>query len=83
MWTDEIRLRHDHSGLRYTHDLTDDEWAEVGPLIPSAKPGGNKWTVDIREVLDGIIYLLRTSCQWRDISKDLPPKSIVHDYLDR
>ena len=63
MWTDETRLRHGRSGLRYTHDLTDDEWAEVGPLIPSAKPGGNKRTVDIREVLKGIMYRLGTSCQ--------------------
>ena len=34
MWTDETRLRHDRSGLRYTHDLTDEEWAEIDPLIP-------------------------------------------------
>ena len=83
MWTDETCLRHDRGGLRYTHDLTDDEWTEVGPLIPSAKPGGNKRTVDIREVLNGIMYLLGTGCQWRDILKDLPPKSTVHDFLDR
>lgn len=83
MWTDETRLRHDRSGLRYTHDLTDEEWAEVGPLIPPAKPGGNKRTVDVREVLNGIMYLLGTGCQWRDIPKDLPPRSTVHDYLDR
>ena len=83
MWTDEIRLRHDRSGLRYAHDLTDDEWAEVGPLIPSAKPGGSKRAVDIREVLNGIMYLLGAGCQWRDIPKDLPPKNTVHDDLDR
>jgi hypothetical protein len=40
MWTDETRLRHDRSGLRYTHDLTDEEWAEIEPLIPPAKAGG-------------------------------------------
>jgi transposase len=83
MWTDETRLRHDRNGLRYTHDLMDEEWAEVAPLIPPAKPGGNKRTVNIREVLNGIMYLLGTGCQWRDIPKDLPPKSTVHDYLDR
>ena len=83
MWTKETRRRHDRSGLRYSHDLTDEEWAEVEPLIPPAKPGGNKRTVDIREVLNGIMYLLGTGCQWRDIPKDLPPRSTVHDYLDR
>jgi len=61
----------------------DEEWAEVAPLIPPAKPGGNKRTVNVREVLNGIMYLLGSGCQWRDIPKDLPPKSTVHDYLDR
>jgi transposase len=42
-----------------------------------------KRTVNVREVLNGIMYLLGTGCQWRDIPKDLPPKSTVHDYLDR
>ena len=41
MWTEETRRRHDRSGLRYSHDLTDEEWAEVeGPLIPPANPAG-------------------------------------------
>ena len=83
IWTDETRLRHDRSGLRYTHDLTDQEWAEIAPLIPPAKSGGNKRTVDIREVVNGLMYILGSGCQWRDIPKDLPPKSTIHDYLDR
>ena len=83
MWTDETRLRHDRSGLRYTHDLTDEEWAEVEPLIPPAKPGGNKRTVNIREIVNGLMYILGSGCQWRDIPKDLPPRSTIHDYLDR
>ena len=58
MWTDENRLRYDRSGLRYTHDLTDEEWAEVEPLIPPAKPGGNKRTVNIREIVIGLMYIL-------------------------
>ena len=83
MWTEETRRRHDRSGLRYSHDLTDEEWAEVAPLIPPAKPGGNKRTVDIREVLNGVMYITGSGCQWRDIPKDLPPRSTIHDYLDR
>ncbi len=83
MWTDETRIRHDRSGLRYTHDLTDEEWAEIEPLIPPAKPGGNKRTVDIREIVNGLMYILGSGCQWRDIPKDLPPRSTIHDYLDR
>jgi len=52
-------------------------------LIPPAKPGGNKRTVNIREVLNGLMYLLGSGCQWRDIPKDLPPRSTIHDYFDR
>ena len=58
MWTDETRIRHDRSGLRYTHDLTDEEWAEVAPLIPPSKPGGNKRTVNVREIVNGLMYIL-------------------------
>src|SRR4051794_19999258 len=46
-----------------------------------AKRGGRKRTVDVREVLNGIFYVLATGCQWRALPKDLPPKSTVHDYL--
>jgi transposase len=81
MWTIETRRRHDRRGLRYTHDLTDDEWALVEPLIPPAKPGGNKRTVNIREVLNGLMYVLGAGCQWRDIPKDFPPRSTVHGYF--
>src|SRR5271166_3510126 len=83
MWTDETRARYDRRGLRYTHDLTDEEWAEVAPLIPPARPGGNKRTVNMREVVNGLMYILGAGCQWRDIPKDLPPRSTLHDYLDR
>jgi len=83
MWTPENRRRYDRSGLRYESDLTDDEWAEVAPLIPPAKPGGNKRSVDIREVVNGLMYILSTGCQWRAIPKDLAPRSTVYDYMDR
>jgi transposase len=81
MWTVEQRQAHDRAGLRYPSDLTDTEWALVAPLIPPAKRGGRKRTVDVRAVLDGIFYVLATGCQWRALPKDLPPKSTVHDYL--
>lgn len=83
MWSKENRARYDRSRLRYESDLTDAEWAEVEPLIPPAKPGGNKRTVDIRQVVNGVMYVLSTGCQWRAIPKDLPPRSTVHDYLER
>ena len=83
MWTVEQRQAHDRdrAGLRYPSDLTDAEWALVEPFIPPAKRGGRRRTVDVREVLNGIFYVIATGCQWRALPKDLPPKSTVHDYL--
>ena len=82
MWTDRNRARYDRSKLRYPSDLTDEEWQLVEPLIPPEKPGGGKRTVNIREVVNGLMYVLSTGCQWRAIPKDLPPRSIVCDYFD-
>src|SRR5271157_4617830 len=83
MWTTENRRRYNRDGLRYPSDLTDEEWALVEPLIPSAKRGGRRRTVVVREVLNGAMYVLSTGCQWRYLPRDLPPKSTVHDYLTR
>ncbi len=82
MWTDENRGRYDRSKLRYPSDLTDEEWAQVEPLLPPAKRGGAKRTVNLREVVNGLLYVLSTGCQWRAIPQDLPPKSTVYDYFD-
>jgi transposase len=83
MWNAENRPRYDPSKLRYPSDLTDEEWGLIEPLIPAAKPGGNKRSVDMHEVMNGAMYILSTGCQWRAIPKDLPPRSTVHRYLVR
>jgi transposase len=82
MWKPEHRVAADRRGLRYPTDMTDGEWALVAPLIRPAKRGGRPRTVDIREVLNAIFYVLATGCQWQALPKDLPPKSTVWDYLD-
>ncbi len=82
MWTRENRARYDRSRLRYPSDLTDEEWALIEPHIPPAKRGGNKRTVKLREVVNGLMYILSAGCQWRAIPKDLPPRSTLYDYFD-
>ena len=82
MWTNENRKRYDRSKLRYPSDVTDEEWALIGPLIAPGKRGGTRRKVDVRAVVNGLMYVLSTGCQWRAIPKDLPPRSTVHDYLD-
>lgn len=83
MWTVENRARYDRSKLRYPSDLTDEEWALAKGEVPRAKRGGNKRTVDVREVMNGLMYVLSTGCQWRAIPKDLPPRSTVNFYFCR
>jgi transposase len=82
MWTAKNRGRYDRRKRRYPSDLTDEEWTHVEPVIPPAKVGGNRRRVNVREVVNGIMYILSTGCQWRAIPKDLPPRSTVFDYLD-
>src|ERR1700692_507841 len=82
MWSNENRHRYDRGKLRYPSDLTDEEWALIAPKIPPAKRGGGKRTADMREVVNGLMYVLGTGCQWRAIPKDLPPRSTVHGYFD-
>ena len=78
MWTADNRPRYNRDKLRYPSDLTDAEWAHIEPLIPPGKPGGGKRRVAIREVINGVMYILSTGCQWRALPKDLPPRSTVH-----
>ena len=82
MWTTENRGRYDRSKQRYPSDLTDAEWKLVEPLIPPGKRGGGRRKVVVREVVNGLMYVLSTGCQWAAIPKDLPPKSTVYDYFD-
>ena len=67
----------------YPSDLTDKQWAEISPLIPAAEPGGREREVDMREVLNGILYLLRGGVSWRMLPHDLPPWGTVHYYYRR
>ena len=83
MWTPENRPLYNRDKLRYPSDLTDEEWRHIEPLIPPAKRGGGKRPVDMREVVNGVMYILSTGCQWRYMPKDLPPRSTVHDYFAR
>jgi len=83
MWKCEHRVAAGRRGLRYPSDLTDHEWALIGPLIPPAKRGGRRRTVDVREILNGIFYVLSTGCQWEAMPSDLPPKSTANFYFKR
>jgi putative transposase len=67
----------------YPSDLTDAQWALIEPHIPPEPGGGRPRKTAIRDVLDAILYLLRTGCQWRYLPIDFPPKSTVWRYFDQ
>jgi transposase len=81
--TFENRSCSDRAGLRYPSDVTDEEWNLIERIIPPAKRGGNKRTIDIRRVVDGLMYVLTTGCQWTAIPKDLPPRTTLNEYFRR
>ena len=64
----------------YPSDLAEAEWHRIEQLIPPVKPGGRPCKYERREILNGILYQLRTSCSWRSLPLDLPPWKIVHHY---
>ena len=61
----------------YPSDLTDAEWMILEPLVPAVRPGGRPPIHDRREIVDAILYVLRTGCQWRHLPHDLPPWGTV------
>ena len=82
MWTPENRKLYDRNNSRYPSDVTDEEWELIKPQIGPAKGGGRKREVDEREIVNAIMYVLSTGCQWRALPKDFPPRSTVWHYLD-
>ena len=65
----------------YPSDLTAAQWAILAPLLPLAKPGGRPRSVDLREVVNGILYVLRSGCSWRMMPHDLPPWQTVYKHF--
>lgn len=66
--------------IAYPSDLTDAQWKLIEKRIPPAKPGGRERSVDLREIMNGILYLVRTGCSWRQLPHDFPPWGTVHWY---
>jgi transposase len=82
MWTPEHRAAARRQDLRYASDLTDEEWALVAPMIPPARRGGRPRDVNMREVINGLLYLLWTGCQWHHSPRDDPPHAAPVDQIN-
>jgi transposase len=81
MWTEITRPKYARTGQRYASDTTDAEWALIAPLLPKPKKRGRPREVDMRAVMDALLYLLRAGCPWRMLPKDFPPFTTVQHYF--
>ena len=81
MWTKITRPKYERGERRYASDLTDAEWALIEPLMPASRALGRPRETDFRAVLDAVLYMLRTGCQWRLLPKDFPPFTTVQGYF--
>jgi putative transposase len=65
----------------YPSDLSDAEWKQLQPLLPAPKGRGRKRPGDLREIVNAVLYVLRTGCQWDYLPHDLPPHDTVYGYF--
>src|SRR6266496_3590141 len=82
-WTESTRRDCRRDGLRYASGTTDREWAEIEPLLPAARRLGRPRRRDLRTIVEAILYILATGCQWRALPKEFPPRSTVQGYFYR
>jgi transposase len=77
MWKDAIRRKHARKGMRYSSDMTDAERSVLRPCFPAPHRLGRprKWT--LREIIDAVLYILRSGLPWRMLPKGFPPVSTV------
>lgn len=80
-WTDITRPRYCRVFERYPSDLSDDEWLLIEPLLPRARSGGRPRKTCVRQVMNAILYIASSGCQWRMLPKDFPPVSTVQGYF--
>lgn len=80
-WTETTRAHYRRDGLRYASDLTDAEWALLRRLLPPRKRRGRPRETDLRRVVEAVLYILSTGCQWRALPHEFPPYSTVQGYF--
>lgn len=80
-WTETARRHYRRENTRYASDLTDREWALIEPFMPPPCGIGRPRKTDLREVVNAVLYLASTGCQWRQLPKDFPPVSTVQRYF--
>src|SRR6201986_4254596 len=80
-WTEITREQYRRDGLRYASDMTDAEWALIEPLMPLRCRLGRPRGIDLRVIMNAILYVDASGCQWRALPKDFPAYSTVQHYF--
>jgi putative transposase len=83
MWTETTRAQYRRDELRYASDTRPAEWAQIAPLLPKPSRLGRPREWGLRVIVDAVLYLLWTGCQWRALPKEFPPYSTVQGYFYR
>jgi transposase len=83
MWTKITRPQYLRKGLRYSSDMTDGEWSLIEPYLPGARRLGRPRSTDLRAVVNALLYISTTGCQWRLLPRDFPPISTVQRFFYR
>src|SRR6266849_4054104 len=83
MWTETTREKYRRDELRYASDTRPGEWAQIAPLLPARRRLGRPRERDLRTIVDAILYLLWTGCQWRALPHEFPPRATVQGYFYR
>ena len=81
MWTPTTRKKHNRKANRYQTDVTDEEWRVIEPHLPAAKGTGRPRAWPMREIINGIFYVMRAGCPWRLLPSDLPPWSTIYRWF--
>jgi transposase len=80
-WTETTRGHYQREGLRYASDMTDTEWSWIEPFMPPPSRLGRPRETELRSVVNAILYMACTGCQWRQLPKEFPPYSTVQGYF--
>ena len=80
-WTKTTRKQYRRDGLRYASDTSGMEWILLSELLPQRSRTGRPPKWPLRTIMDAILYILATGCQWRALPKDFPPFTTVQHYF--
>src|SRR5258708_14760501 len=81
MWTETTRPQYERNGLRYSRKLPDAEWWVISPHLPPRKRLGRPPKTALRSIVDALLYMARTGCQWRLLPREFPPFTTVQNYF--